>query len=98
MLHLVAFPPWNTARCDALAAALADGDQVVFIEQGGVFLDGTPGSRTALALLQDAAEVVWHVERSVVPPGGVLVQDVVVIDWGGIVGLTEEHMPCLSWY
>lgn len=98
MLHLVAFPPWNTARCDALAAALADGDHVVFIEQGGVFLDGTPGSRAALALLQGAAEVDWHMESSVAPSGGMQVGDVVVIDWAEIVALTEAHTPCLSWY
>ena len=98
MLHLVAFPPWNTARCDALAAALADGDQVVFIEQGGLFLDGTLGSGAALALLQGAAEVAWHVERSVAPSGGMQVGDVVVIDWAEIVALTEAHTPCLSWY
>ena len=102
MLHFVAFGPWETSRVAQLRDTLAQGDQLVLIEQGALFCAQSPAARNARTMLE-RQQAHWSVEASALSSanlsaGAAEAAGVDIIDWLTCVALTEQHTPCLSWY
>lgn len=97
MLHLVAFPPTDSARLRDLQHSLQAGDQVVFIEEGLLFCaegqacQDALGSLAAATLYCQADDGARAYNRAAQPA-------VTPVTWDAIAALTETHTPCLSWY
>lgn len=97
MLHLVAFPPTDSALLRSLQHSLQAGDQVVFIEQGLLFCADGPVYQEALASLA-AATLYRQVDDAPQEQAPKAQSAVASVTWDAIAALTETHTPCLSWY
>lgn len=95
LLHLVAFSPAREDQLELLARACNDGDTIVLLEAGSAFADGgqLPALRRQLpdcrlVLLDDKlTRATAHGEDALT-----------IIDYHGLVALTESHRGPASWY
>lgn len=96
MLHLVAFPPARQDLLEQLSAAAADGDALVLIEGGVAYCH----PRHLRRLMEALPGVVFHALEADLEQAGLAgnIDSVDVVDYEGLVALTESHDRNASWY